>query len=349
MFETLLESDTLFENPGLLHHDHARQYLEARENPPMNGRPAHGNSLEIGFKSVMRSIFKDVFKIKSRGLVLRNFEAATVHQCPKDLRKRMGQFLDEIISTAEVKESSSGRFYMELDRFRLEEIKESKVSFLTDTKTGTYPIDIYCQDVLLYKNGWLITLLEHNTYSWESITMMRHKTRSSGYPLQRFFYPNEINQYNDAQNLLLKIFRDATVVKPGKISRALTTPLNSSWTWDEVHLTIMPKEVWSEDNIKSEIAEPISINQAIDILLDSLANTDLRFNGARSDLVYDYHRSLCDLVDDPPKLLKIIAQLQGRVEVTSKERPDAFLNREKDDPKILQYPSRNDPSYRGES
>ena len=193
MFQTLLEADTLYENPGLQDHTHAQTYLRERAVPPMNGRPAYGNSLEIGFKAVVRKIIKDVFKLKVRGLVLKNFEAQTVHSCPREIRRRFGKFLDEILRQAEIKESSTGKFYFLLDRFHLEEIKEENVSFFTDDKTGTYEIDVYCKDVSMYKNNWLITVLEHNAYSWETITMMRHKVRTQRRPLTSFFTRVDVN------------------------------------------------------------------------------------------------------------------------------------------------------------
>ena len=67
----------------------------------------------------------------------------------------------------------------------------------------------------LYKNNWLIALLEHNAFSWETITMMRHKVRTQRRPLTSFFTRVDVNQYNDSCQQLVKIFRDATVATPG--------------------------------------------------------------------------------------------------------------------------------------
>ena len=152
------------------------------------------------------------------------------------------------------------------------------------------PIDIYVKDVSLYKNNWLIALLEHNAFSWETITMMRHKDKTQRRDLSFFFTRTDTDHYNNSLVMLQKIYRDATVAPPGKISRALTTPLNSGWCWDDIRFTIIPKETWREDNVKSEIVEPISLDKMVEILLGPMANTNLRFNGADSDLVYDYHR-----------------------------------------------------------
>ena len=345
MFQTLLESDLLFENPGLTDHEGAQQYLIDRERSPLNSRPAYGNSLEIGFKAFIRNTMKDVFKEKSLGLVLRNFEVHTVHSCPKPIRKRFGEFLDDILNVAQIKENSAGRLYFELDRFRLEDIKDKHVSFLTDEKSGTFPIDIYTKDVLLFNNNWLIRLLEFNSYSWESITMMRYKSRAEGHRLSHFFFQSEINQYNNAQTKLQKIYRDATIAPPGPISRALTTPLNTSWYWDEMYFTIKAKETWDERNLKSDIVMPVTLDKMIEILLEPMTNNNLRISGSNPDLVYEYHGSLCNAAKDPCKFLKVVSQIQGRVEVQSKEHPDAFLDREREETKILQYPERDHPHY----
>ena len=53
------------------------------------------------------------------------------------------------------------------------------------------------------------------------------------------------------------------------------------------------------------------------------------------------------LTDEPCKLLKVISQIQGRVEICIRESKDAFITREREDPKMLQYPKPTDANYAG--
>ena len=62
-------------------------------------------------------------------------------------------------------------------------------------------------------------------------------------------------------------------------------------------------------------------------------------------MVYEYQRSLASMCEDPAKFLKAAAQIQGKVEVASKEKKNAFVDRENENPMMLRYPKRDAPSY----
>ena len=271
MFETLMTSDVLFDNPGLKDHDNAQDYLRAKRQPPLNATPSGGNSIEFGFKIFVRSVVKDVFKGKAKGLALRNFEVATSRGCTKEFRRKFGKFLDEIMRAAEAKETESGRSFIQLDRFQLEEVKEANASFFTNEKVGTYPIDVYTTDLIIQKDVWLIRLLEFNSFCWDTVTMMRYVARKTKAPLLEYFSPTEVNEYNDSSAKLVKILRDPTIVTPGPISLTLMTPFNTSWSWDDTYYIIRPNETWTESNVVSELVEPITIDKMLEILIDPIS------------------------------------------------------------------------------
>ena len=271
MFETLMTSDVLFDNPGLKDHDNAQDYLRAKRQPPLNATPSGGNSIEFGFKIFVRSVVKDVFKGKAKGLAIRNFEAATSRGCTREFRTKFGKFLDEIMRAADTKETESGRLFIQLDRFKLEEIKEANVSFFTNEKIGTYPIDVYTTDLIIQKDIWLIRLLEFNSFCWDTVTMMRYVARKTKAPLLEYFSPTEVNEYNDSSVKLVKMLRDPTIVTPGPISLTLMTPFNTSWSWDDTYYIIRPNETWTESNVISELVEPITIDKMLEILIDPIS------------------------------------------------------------------------------
>ena len=269
MFETLLGEDVLFSNPGLSENQHAQDFV--REIMAPRHADCKGNSFEFGFKVFVRSVIQDVFKDKARGLVLRNFEIATARGCTRELRSKVGRFLDEILRAATTNRNSAGNETIEIGRRQLEVIKENHVSFFTDFKDGTYPIEVYMKDVFVPKYKWLVELLEHNSFCWETITMMRRKGRIDRYVrLQDFFESNAVNDYQLGVILINKLLRDATMVKPGRISHDLVTPFNSNWRWNDTTFIIEPIETWHEDNVMSEIAMPVSVGTMITLLMDAL-------------------------------------------------------------------------------
>ena len=271
LFQTLLTSDALFENKGLSDHENAQDYLRAKTQPPINRGPPGGNTMEFGFKVFARNVIKDVFKCKARGLALRNFEVATSRGCTRAFRAKFGEFLDKILEVAEEKEGSAGRLYIQIDRFKLEEIKEEKVSYLTDEKIGTYPIDVYTADVIVSKNKWLVDLLDFNSFCWDAVTMMRFVARKTKAPLQEFFSNTEVNEYNESSLKLVKMFRDSNLLKPGPISITLMTPFNTSWFWDDTIFIIRPIETWTEYNIVSELTKPVTLDKMLEILIDPIS------------------------------------------------------------------------------
>ena len=67
--------------------------------------------------------------------------------------------------------------------------------------------------------------------------------------------------------------------------------------------------------------------------------------GLDHELIKEYQHSLASCCDQPTKLMKVMAQILGQVEVASKEAPNAFMDRENENPTMLQYPKSTDVSY----
>ena len=89
--------------------------------------------------------------------------------------------------------------------------------------------------------------------------------------------------------------------------------------------------------------QPISMDQMVQFLLDEMSdNSSYRDNPERK---YSYQRSLSNVCKVPCKLLKVIAQIQGVVEICCQEAEGAFIAREKDDLKLLQYPEPHHNDY----
>lgn len=121
MFQTLFESDDLFNNPGLLTHEGARSFVEDVLNNREVNR--HSNTLEFGFKTFVRAIVPEIFKEKARGLVLRNLEAKWGTGPNKASRIEFGIFLDEVLKYSSEIEGNHGRNYTNMDKFMLEHLK----------------------------------------------------------------------------------------------------------------------------------------------------------------------------------------------------------------------------------
>ena len=120
MFQTLLESEELFTDPGLETHSESHAFLEK-----IRGRNVarSSNSYEVGFNMFARSILLDVFKEKAQGLVLRNFQQQLNRRHSK-LRKEFGIFMDRVLTNMTKKEDSNAEHYFEIEREQLEMIKK---------------------------------------------------------------------------------------------------------------------------------------------------------------------------------------------------------------------------------
>ena len=160
MFQTLLGNDDLFGDPGLMTHEGARPYVDAVINNDEVNR--HNNSLEFGFKAFVRATIPELFKEKARGLVLRNLEAKWGKTPNRTRRIEFGKFLDEVLKFSSEIEGNHGRNYTNMDKFMLEYIKEDFLSYTTDAKNGTYPINVYCKDMVVPKNRWLALFLQES-------------------------------------------------------------------------------------------------------------------------------------------------------------------------------------------
>ena len=76
-------------------------------------------------------------------------------------------------------------------------------------------------------------------------------------------------------------------------------------------MTIEAKEIWSEDNVMSDLKIPISVDSMVEHLLGPINNQSLKFEGAQASLVFNYHKSLAQCVVDPSKLLRVINQVSN--------------------------------------
>ena len=134
-----------------------------------------------------------------------------------------------------------------------------------------------------------------------------------------YFNKGQVDDFNDGIALLNKILRDPTVVTPGKLSLAFLSPFNSSWKWNENTYNVAPREVWSDENIMSELRIPVPLDNLISLLAPEIVEDNIRFNeNADPNYVFDYQKSLSNLTDDPCKLLKVVAQILGRVEIANR-------------------------------
>ena len=172
MFQSLLSCErNLFSNPGLEDHVNATDFI----NEVMT-KQKKSNSFDIGCLAFIRSLIKNLFKDKARGLVLRNIEQMYSSKDPYLVREKFGIFIDAIINTADVV-INNGRTYYEMTRFQLETVKNEYASFLTDNTSNSYPIEVYCKDLNVHTDEWIVLLLEHTSYCWDTVAMMKHKSK----------------------------------------------------------------------------------------------------------------------------------------------------------------------------
>ena len=263
MFQTLLESEELFTDPGLETHSESHAFLEK-----IRGRNVarSSNSYEVGFNMFARSILLDVFKEKAQGLVLRNFQQQLNRRHSK-LRKEFGIFMDRVLTNMTKKEDSNAEHYFEIEREQLEMIKNRSIRWSTENKAGTYELNIYVKDLRLYANKWLLRLLNHTSVAWDNFTMMKfvHKRLRTG-DLRRHFLPAHVEDYWDATADFKRLTHDPRIIKPGQVSVVLTTLFNTGSVWSEELQRLEPEEVWNENNRMSAIKKPVSVDMMFQIL-----------------------------------------------------------------------------------
>ena len=153
-----------------------------------------------------------------------------------------------------------------------------------------------------------------------------------------------MDEYNDAVACLNRLLSEPTSAAPGPLSLMLLSPFNSSWKWDEKNYNITVREVWSDENVMSELRIPITTDSLISLLAREINEERVTLNNGEPDYVRDYQKSISNLAEDPCKVLKILAQMLGGVDVPASMRePDrAFLEREIDDFRMLLLPRRDD-------
>ena len=292
MFETLLTNDEFFTNPGMVDHPNAKDFLDNFVFKRGLGRKL--NTEEIGLKVFFRNVLKDVLKEKARGLALRNFEVFMKDSLQTTTEKKaiIGKLLDDVLKEAHVVEGGSGRDFLELDRFKAEKLKQKHMPILTDNNIGSIVIEVYCKDVILLKNKWLISFLEHTSYCWDNVAMMLHKSRSLRYDsISDYFGRIQVEHFNEGIPALNRLLRDATVVTPGNLSITLLTPLNTKWEWNEDTYNINAVEVWHHDNELSDLKTPISLNTMLERLSVQINDDSIRFNRDDASVVFDYQKS----------------------------------------------------------
>ena len=155
------------------------------------------------------------------------------------------------------------------------------------------------------------------------------------------------DEYKEAMVHLNKLIRDPTALKPGAKSIVLLTPCNTGWKWDESKQNVKAIERWSDNMQMSEITKPITMDDMIRHFLHEMNDNSLY--GEDSSLRYSCQRSFSNLCVVPCKVLKVISQLQGVVEICCRERPNAFIQRESEDLLMLQYPATTDRLYEGKT
>ena len=218
LFETLLSSDELFNNPGLQDHPAADVYLNKINERHNAGRKS--NSFEVGFRCFARKVFLTVFKDKAYGLVNRNFSGLR-NWTRTQIMSSLGKFMDKLLEKAErVEDDFDGDVRYELDRFEVEKLKDEYLPFTTSNKAGSYEIEIYTKDVSIGENEWLLLLLKHASFAWENVTMMRAKLKSIRTRRLNLHFQNlKAEEYHEGISLLNELLRNPNTLAPGNWSR----------------------------------------------------------------------------------------------------------------------------------
>lgn len=218
MFETLLSTEGLFNDPGLENQPSADVYQDKLRERQNAGRKS--NSFEFGFRCFARKIFMIVFKEKAYGLVNRNFTGLRGWSKQRQMTA-LGKFMDKVLMTAErVDYEFEEDTRYELDRFGVENIKDEFIPFTTENKAGSYEIEVYTKDVSVGEDEWLLLLLKHTAYAWENVTMMRAKQKANRSSRLQLFFPTlKTGEYFEGISHLDKLIRNPNILAPGKWSR----------------------------------------------------------------------------------------------------------------------------------
>ena len=218
MFETLLSTEELFNDPGLENHPSSDDYFNRLSENQNAGRKS--NSFEFGFRCFARKIFMVVFKEKAYGLVNRNFTGLRGWNKQKQM-KALGKFMDKVLTTAErVDYEFEEDVRYELDRFEVEKIKDEFIPFTTNNKAGSYEIEVYSKDVSIGEDEWLLLLLKHTAFAWENLTMMRAKQKANRSSRLQLFFPNlKVGEYFEGVSHLDKLIRNPNILAPGTWSK----------------------------------------------------------------------------------------------------------------------------------
>ena len=217
LFETLLTTEELFNDPGLEGHPSADVFLNKLGESQNAGRKS--NSFEFGFRCFARKIFFSVFKAKCHGLVNRNFSKLRGWNKRRQM-EGLGKFMDKVLESAErveYIEEDDARF--ELDRFEVENIKDEFIPFTTENKAGSYEIEVYSKDVSVGEDEWLLLLLKHVSFAWDNVTMMRAKQRAiRSSRLQWYFRNRMASEYFEGMALINELLRNPNTLAPGNWS-----------------------------------------------------------------------------------------------------------------------------------
>ena len=218
LFETLLSQENLFNDPGLRDHPAAEVYLNKMGERQNAGRMT--NSFEIGFRCFARKVLMDVFKDKAFGLVNRNFSSLRGWTRTQQMSS-LGKFMDKLIENADViVDDFDGDTRFELNRFDVELLKDEYLPFTTSNTAGSHQIEIYCKDVCIGEDTWLLELLKHASFAWENVTMMRAKLKSIRTSRLNLYFRNRIaEEYYEAISLLNELLRNPNILPPGNWSK----------------------------------------------------------------------------------------------------------------------------------
>ena len=123
--------------------------------------------------------------------------------------RSVGKFMDKVLVTSEmVEDEHDGDVRYILNRFEVEAIKDELIPFTTANKAGSNEIEVYCKDVSVEADIWLVLLLEHTSFSWDNVTMMRAKHKSiRTRRLQLYFRNRFVDEYAEGISLMERLLR----------------------------------------------------------------------------------------------------------------------------------------------
>lgn len=91
---------------------------------------------------------------------------------------RVGKFLDEVLKNGTEIERNDRR-YVQVDKFLMEHIKNDKLEFTTREKIGSYKIDVYCKELCIPKDRWLLLLLQVWLPKYENHSLKSHRSHET--------------------------------------------------------------------------------------------------------------------------------------------------------------------------